>query len=55
MCFVIAASVIFPELSVVPLEIKFYAHYFEQFNTNMFYAKLNDFMLNQSKIVLDVR
>ena len=39
-----------PELSVVPLEIKFYANYFERFNANVSYAKLNDFMLNQSKI-----
>ena len=46
----IAASVIFPELSVVPLEIKFYAQYFERLNANVSYAKLNDFMLNQSKI-----
>ena len=39
-----------PELSVVPLEIKFYAQYFERLNANVSYAKLNDFMLNQSKI-----
>ena len=39
-----------PELAVIPLEVKFYAHYYSTLKANVDYRTLNDFFLDQSKL-----
>lgn len=41
-----------PELTSIPLEIKFYEHYFNTLSQSKDYSKLNNFFFNESKIKL---